>query len=187
MYNFVIVHGTFGSPFENWFPWLYNQLASLGYSVLVPQLPTPEFQSFDNWARVLDSYIDYFDENTTFIGHSIGASFIVNYILEKKIKLGKFISVSGFYGTIGAANTTIIDELNDSFWCKSEHELMTFKNYVQSTIGYISSNDPYISYKQLAHFTEIIGFDSVQLIPNAGHFNTTGGYNIFPQLLNSIL
>jgi uncharacterized protein len=187
MYNFVIVHGTYGSPFENWFPWLYNQLTTLGYSVLVPQLPTPEFQSYDNWVKVLATYADYFDENTTFIGHSSGAGCIVDYVLEKKIRLKKYVSVSGFYGNIGSTNTVNIDKLNESFWCKSEHELATFKSYTQSTIGYISSNDPYISYKQLAHFTEIIGFDSVQLIPNAGHFNTTGGYNIFPQLLNSVL
>ena len=31
-YNYVIVHGTFGHPGENWFPWLAEQIANLDLS-----------------------------------------------------------------------------------------------------------------------------------------------------------
>ena len=31
-YNYVIVHGTFGHPGENWFPWLAEQIANLDTS-----------------------------------------------------------------------------------------------------------------------------------------------------------
>lgn len=31
-YNYVIVHGTFGHPGENWFPWLAEEIANLDKS-----------------------------------------------------------------------------------------------------------------------------------------------------------
>lgn len=31
-YNYVIVHGTFGHPGENWFPWLAEEIANLDLS-----------------------------------------------------------------------------------------------------------------------------------------------------------
>ena len=30
MYDYVIIHGSYGHPFENWEPWLFNVLTSEG-------------------------------------------------------------------------------------------------------------------------------------------------------------
>jgi hypothetical protein len=32
----IIIHGTGGSPDENWFPWMKTQLEEQGYRVFVP-------------------------------------------------------------------------------------------------------------------------------------------------------
>ena len=34
IYDFVIVHGSYGSPFENWFSWLFQKLEAKGFKVL---------------------------------------------------------------------------------------------------------------------------------------------------------
>ena len=31
--NFIIIHGIYGHPEENWFPWLKNKLEGMGYEV----------------------------------------------------------------------------------------------------------------------------------------------------------
>lgn len=45
--KFIILRGTLGSPEENWFPWLAEELKKLGQIVVRPQLPTLEGQTPD--------------------------------------------------------------------------------------------------------------------------------------------
>ena len=51
-----IFHGTGGYPEENWFPWLKRELESLDYKVIVPQFPTPENQTLENWFAIFEKY-----------------------------------------------------------------------------------------------------------------------------------
>ena len=39
MENYFIIHGSFGSPFGNWFSWLQDFISSDGKQVYVPQFP----------------------------------------------------------------------------------------------------------------------------------------------------
>jgi hypothetical protein len=43
----LILHGSFGSPSENWFPWLKLKLEELGHRVLTPQMPVDDYATFD--------------------------------------------------------------------------------------------------------------------------------------------
>ena len=57
MNNYFIIHGSVGKPFENWFPWLEETLTSQGKQVIVPQFPSPEGQSYENWSAILEVYL----------------------------------------------------------------------------------------------------------------------------------
>ena len=59
MTNVFIFHGVGGHPEENWFPWLSKKLEALGCKVFIPQFPTPENQTLDNWLKILDNYKEY--------------------------------------------------------------------------------------------------------------------------------
>lgn len=41
MANVIIIHGAYGNPEENWFPWLKKELEKLDCRVFVPKFPTP--------------------------------------------------------------------------------------------------------------------------------------------------
>ncbi len=93
--NVIIIHGTGGHPQENWLPWLKNELEKLGYTVDIPQFPTPENQTLETWFEVFDreEYNDKFTENTILVAHSLGGAFALR-ILEKyqvRIKAAFFI------------------------------------------------------------------------------------------------
>ena len=119
MTKVFIIHGTGGNPERNWFPWLRKELEKEGCTVFVPKLPTPEGQSLDNWMFEFQdgSYYSLIDEDSIFVGHSLGPAFILSVLeslkLPKPVKACFF--VSGFLGLI---NNKQFDDLNKTFTTK---------------------------------------------------------------------
>lgn len=47
--NYFIIHGSFGSPFGNWFSWLHDFISSDEKQVYVPQFPIGVgYQNYEN-------------------------------------------------------------------------------------------------------------------------------------------
>lgn len=72
MSNIFIIHGVDGTPEANWFPWLKTELEKHGHRVIVPQFPTPEGQTLENWLAVLKNYEEFITPDSIFTGHSLG-------------------------------------------------------------------------------------------------------------------
>jgi predicted alpha/beta hydrolase family esterase len=51
--NAFIIHGSGGNPESNWFPWLKEQLESLGVKTYVPEFPIGKQQTLQNWLSKL--------------------------------------------------------------------------------------------------------------------------------------
>lgn len=100
--KYVIIHGTFGNPDENRFPWLKTQLASQGHQVWVPRMSTPVHQTPEKWCEELQSQVPFvFDEETVLIGHSLGATYLLHVLdRDREVPVHKAIFVSGFANTL---------------------------------------------------------------------------------------
>ena len=102
--NYFIIHGSFGNPFGNWFPWLHDFLEAEEKQVYVPQFPIGVgFQNYENWSKLLKYYLDLnlINEKTIIIGHSIAPVFISKFLIENKVKVKKLIFVCGFNNYLG--------------------------------------------------------------------------------------
>ncbi len=178
--NYFIIHGTFGTPFENWFPWLSKELNNKGLSNIVPQFPIQkELHNFRNWSKLLDYYLELglINNNTTFICHSTGSIFITKYLIERKQSVHKLIFVSGVNNYIGGFPD--FDKANESFFSKGINEI---HNYCKEIICLYSDNDPYIPIKELEKFAKIVANKSV-IVRNGGHINTESGYTSFQEII----
>lgn len=183
MNNIFIIHGSFGSNIENWFPWLKEKIDNENTLVTIPQFPINELQSYSNWKELMDYYfkLGLINESSILIGHSIGCMFIVKYLLEKKIRVNKIILVSGFN------NYKLIEEfdrVNESFFM-SETEFSELKKFVNDIITFYSNNDPYIKLDELKRFAKSINSNEI-LIEDAGHFNISAGYKTFEEIIKYI-
>lgn len=81
--NYLIIHGSFGSPFGNWFSWLYDFISSDEKQVYVPQFPIGVgYQNYDNWSKLLKYYLELglINENTTIIA----PIFVSKFLTENK-------------------------------------------------------------------------------------------------------
>jgi len=179
--NIIIVHGAYGHPGENWFPWLKSELEKLGCVVFVPKFPTPENQSLQNWLKVFEDYKQYLDENSIVVGHSLGPAFLLSILenLDRPIKAAFF--VSGFIGFLGNPE---FDEVNKSFVDK-RFDWQKIRRNCPKFFVFHSDDDPYVPLEKAEQLAKNLGV-GVTLVKDAGHFNESAGYANFELLLGKI-
>jgi len=80
--NYFIIHGSFGSPYSNWFGWLADFISADGKQVYVPDFPIGvRFQNYENWSKLLKYYLEtgLINQNTTIVAHSIAPVFVCKF------------------------------------------------------------------------------------------------------------
>ena len=178
--NFFIIHGIYGHPEENWLPWLKKELEKKGYEVIVPKFPTPIGQSLDSWLKVIKKYDDNINQDTVLIGHSIGATFILDYLEQAEKEIRAAILVAGWHEVL----ENEYSKLNKTFVNKKFAWMKIAENCKQLiVIG--SDNDEYVP----EDVTRRLAFNldaELHIIKNGGHFNSKAGFDKFPQLLEII-
>ncbi len=174
-----IIHGAYGNPGENWFPWLKKALKK--HEVIIPTFPTPENQTLENWMEVFEPYLDKIDENTVFIGHSLGPAFILNILEKINIKVKACFFVAGFTGSLG--NDTF-DKINCTFADK-KFNWGKIRNNCSKFYIFNSTDDPYVPISKGEELAINLNSGLIK-VDNAGHFNEDAGYTKFQLLLEKI-
>lgn len=177
----VIIHGSYGSPEENWFPWLAAEIEALGKKALVPRLPTPEGQNLTNWLEEFASQVGPLNENMILVGHSLAPGFILNLLERSESSVRGTFLVSGFLGRLGIDE---FDPINETFVCR-EFDWDTVRQNGGEIRVYNSDNDPYVPLEKGEELAAKLGVE-LRVIHNGGHINTGSGFREFPQLLEDI-
>lgn len=183
MDNYFIIHGSFGSPFGNWFPWLHDFISMKGKEVYVPQFPVGVgLQNYDNWSRLLKYYYDLglINEKTTIIAHSIGPVFVSKFLIENKIKVKKLIFVCGFNNYLGL--NAEYDSVNESMYFDNIEDV---KNYADEIVCFYSDNDPYVRYDVEKEFADKVASKQI-VVKDGGHINKESGFDTFEDIVSYI-
>lgn len=174
-----LIHGAYGSPNGNWFPWVKNELEKENQEVIVPEFPTPKNQNLKKWMEIFEPYFNQIKEDSLFVGHSLGCAFLLA-VLER-IKVKKTIFIAGFLGEIGNPD---FDEINKTFTKREFNWEKIKRNCKEFKILY-SDNDPYVHEEKAFQIAQELGIEPT-LIENGGHFNKDAGFLEFPQLIEEI-
>ncbi len=197
--NYMLIHGSFGSPFSNWIPWLRRKIEEKELDVYTPDLPTGvTYQNYTNWSNVMDGYVSagVLNENTVIYAHSIAPVFICKFLVERKIKVKRIVSVCGFNNYFGInkdfdtvnGNTTFsccftidkdYDTVNRTMYFDN---LKDIKNYCNDIICFYTENDPYVKQEVEKKFSDTIA-TKVVIIKDGGHLNAESNYIEFNELL----
>jgi len=173
-------HGTAGSPQENWFPWLKVELEKQGVEVIVPQFPTPENQTLENWLQVMTPYQDKINADTIFVGHSLGGVFALR-LLEKLSA-----PVRGVYFICTPIGTTPVKNVDNDKLFLGQFDWKKISANGHNFSVYHSDDDPYVGLENGHELASKLGVN-LNFIPKAGHFNQAAGYLEFHQLLADII
>ena len=181
MENYFIIHGSFSSPYSNWFNWLQDFIISDGKQVYVPDFPIGVgYQNYENWSKLLKYYLELglINENTTIIGHSIAPIFISKFLTENNVKVKKLIFVCGFNNYLGINEE--YDAVNKSMYFDN---LQDVKQCAKDIVCFYSNNDPYVKYEAEKDFADKIATEQI-CIKDAGHINSESGYDTFEEIVS---
>lgn len=191
--KFVLIHGSFSSPDENWFPQLKEKLESLGQEVIAPQFPVEVWddvtkqgprlpvkkQSLESWLKVFEPFAISFKkrEKICFVGHSLGCVFILHVVTKFNLKLDSAIFVAPFMDKLGEKYWQF-DHVNGSFY-QTSWDFEKLKKLIPTSYVLHSDNDPYVDRNHSIIFSK--GLDSsVIFVKRAGHMNSEVNLNEFP-------
>lgn len=178
--NYLLVHGSFSSPFSNWIPWLRNKIEEQGATVYTPDLPSGVgYQTYESWSKIMKCYVEenIINENTVIFAHSIAPVFISKFLVENQIKVKRCIFVCGFNNYLGINEE--YDAVNKSMYFDN---LSDVKNYCDDIVCFYSDNDPYVKYKTEKEFADATATKQI-MISGGGHLNSESGYQEFQELL----
>ena len=181
--NYLLLHGSFSSPFSNWLPWLRKELENRQLTVYTPDLPSGVgFQNYENWEKIMKCYVEcgLINEDTIIFAHSIAPVFICKFLIKNKIKVKRLIFVCGFNNYLGINED--YDAVNKSMYYE---DIERIHDYCDNIICFYSDNDPYVKYEAEKDFASKVA-DKEIIIPGGGHLNSEFGYDHFEELLDYI-
>lgn len=181
-----VIHGWGGHSEESWFPWLKSELEKKGFEVQVPQLPDSANPRIENWIPVIAKTVGNPNEQTFFVGHSMGNQAIARYLegLSSDKKVGGVIFVAGFFKRL----TGLTDEEKETgaHWLQTPLDLRKVKSHFDKSVAIFSDDDEFVPLDNQEEFKTF--FQSEVIIEKSkGHLNGEAGVFELPIVLNKLL
>ncbi|MBU3153649.1 alpha/beta hydrolase [Clostridium estertheticum] len=179
--NIYAIHGYTSSSHAEWFPWLKEQFKNSPVKMDIPNMPDSGDPHLETWLKHLRKNVLDIDENTIFIGHSLGCVTVLRYILEKNIKIKGAILVSGFI------NENPMDEQTEGLqeFVDGSLDMAVIKSLISSRIVITATDDDIVPTEATQKLAKVLDANLI-ILSSGKHFIARDGYTDFPILLNEI-
>lgn len=186
MKKVYLIHGWGGNSKKDWFPWIRKELDSRGFEVIAPDMPNTQKPRIKEWVGELKKIVKP-DEDTYFIGHSIGCQAIMRYLeqLQENINVGGAVFVAGWFNLDNLEGEDEKDIAKP--WIETSINLEKVKNKAKKFVAFISDNEPYGFVKENSKiFKEKLNAEVI-IGKNKRHFTAEDGITEVPGVLAKIL
>lgn len=186
MRRVFIIHGWDGYPEEGWFPWVKRELEKRGFEVSVPAMPDPEGPKIDAWVGYLSEVVGKPDEQTYFVGHSIGCQTILRYFegLPAGVKVGGAVFVAGWL-ILGDSETKEEKEIGRP-WVETPIDFEKVRQRTNKFVSIFSDDDEVVPSENKDMLEKELGARTI-LEHNKGHFSGSDGVTELPSALEAVL
>lgn len=184
-----IAHGWDKTPQDGWFPWLKKELEARRYEVVVPQLPDTGSPRIQNWVPKLAEVVGIADEQTYFVGHSMGCQAIARYLetLPDGVQVGGAVFVAGFFKHLTGLEDDPDVRETDQHWLGTPLDLAKVKSHLPKSVAIFSDDDPWVPLDNQDDFKNNLGSEII-IEHNKGHFSgSRDGTKELPIVLEKIL
>lgn len=183
MKNALIIHGmpdkkeylasgAIRASDNHWIPWLKEYFYSLDIKTETPEMPEPYAPNYKKWKSVFEKY--ELTPETILVGHSCGAGFLVRWLSENKVSVGKVVLVAPWMDPTKEFTTEMFDFIINPDIIEQCAELTVMYSAdddgeVTKTVDELKAVFPQVAYKEFS---------------NKGHFTLEDmGTTAFPEIL----
>ena len=180
-----IIHGWSGYPKEGWFPWLKNELRARDIRVNVPKMPHADHPKINEWVSQLKKLVGKTDENTFFVGHSIGCQTILRYLekIHPETRVGGVLFVGGWVNLNPKAMEDGESKSIAKPWLIKNIDWKKVKLHCNKFIAIFSDNDPFVPVQDAQIFKENLNAKTI-IVKRKEHFTKKGSLSDVPEVLN---
>ena len=182
-----VIHRWGGNPESDWYSWLKKELEGKGFEVHIPEMPNTDEPKIEKWISHLSKLARNLDEDTYFIGHSIGCQTIMRYLetLPENTKVGGAVFVAGWF-KLGNLEDDEVKQVARP-WLEKAVNFSKVKRHLKKMTVILSSNDPYGFVSDNAKlFKDLLGAEVI-IKKNKGHFTEDDGIKELPSALKALL
>ena len=183
-----IVHGWDGKPEHGWYPWLRDKLKENNFEAFLPEMPNTEAPKIEEWIPFLDNLAKNLNENTHFVGHSVGCQAILRFLETKNnVQVGKIILVAPWM----ELDEKTIEEEGEEVkeiakpWMETPINFEKIKKMSDNFVAIFSNNDPYVKLSNKDLFKEKLNAKIV-IKENEGHFTEDDNCKELDEVLNEL-
>lgn len=183
-----IIHRWGGSPGGDWLPWLGDSLAAKNLQVIVPEMPDTNEPHIKLWVPYLSKLVGDLNEDTFFVGHSVGCQTILRYLssINSNEKAGGAVFIAGWFHLIEGSIETEDDKKIEMEWTNNQIDFEAARKHLKISTACFSDNDPYVPLSDSKIFEERLG-SKIIIHPKRGHFTSDDGVSELHVALNEIL
>jgi uncharacterized protein len=177
-----IIHSWTTNPGFGWYPWLKKELTKKGFKVQVLKMPDTNRPRIGKWVSHVAKNVKKLDENTYFVGHSIGCQTIMRYLAKQKTKAGGAVLVAGWFTLKGLETKEDWKIANP--WLNTPMNLAKVKRTKITAI--LSDNDQFVPLENKKLLKQKLGAKII-MKHKSGHFDEEDGFKKLPIALKELI
>jgi len=190
MKRVFIIHGWDASPEDNWYQSVAKEAEKNGFNAEVLKMPDSHNPSVSQWPEKVLNIVGEVDEDTYFIGHSIGCLTIMKFLQSEVAdgdSCGGVIFVAPWFNLSKAA---LPDEEYRTIakpWLEMKLNFNNIKNKSRKFTAFFSDNDPYVPMNNVTKFQDHLDAEII-IEPQMGHYdNESAGIVELQQVVDKLL
>ena len=185
MKRLIIVHGWGGSSNEPLIAWLGKVGKEAGFDTTVFDMPNTNVPTIDAWTKHLEDNVYYVDQDTYFIGHSLGCQAILRYLeMNKASKLGGCILIAPYLNYNGTETGEDKDIARP--WIERPIDFAGIRSMSDKFVAVLSDNDPDVLFDVTKETLEKSLRPKIIVENNKGHFTEEDGVTELPVVVEEL-
>ncbi len=186
MNKIYLVHCWEGTKDDGWYPWLDQKISNSDNQVIRFNMSNTANPKIEEWCQELANQVEQLDENTYFVGHSIGCQTILRYLEKQPItKIGGILFVAPWLKLLPKA---IEDE--ESFktaqpWLNTPINFDIIKQFTNNITCIFSDDDYFVPLSQAEEFKKLLSTEVIT-VHNKGHISAEDGVEELEEICSAL-